>query len=184
MPKIAKRSGITPGNIYRYYNSKFELFYDVLTDWLEARMDEFEASFDGVVSPDDRLRRILVFMWIDLPSAENNFMVNLIEALSTKKETDRYSRDPLERSEARIQKQLELCQSPATWFPSALPIYRTLFSCAMMGLCWVRNLSMTESGLKESSTRSLPRPCGSKRTPEKTNVCSVQKGTDCFRPGT
>ena len=62
MPKIAKKAGITPGNIYRYYNSKFELFHDVIANWLDQQMEEFEASLADVMSPDIRLRRILVFI--------------------------------------------------------------------------------------------------------------------------
>ena len=130
MPKIAQGAEITQGNIYRYYKSKFELFYDVVGYWLDDKMDAFEASCEDDLSPDVRLRRILVFMWIELPSADNNFMINLVQALSTKKETDQHSHDLLERSEARIQQQLEKCRSPVTWFPLSVPdLSHIIFMC-------------------------------------------------------
>ena len=57
-------------------------------------------------------------------------MINLIQALATKKATDQYSRDLLVRSEVRIQRQLELCQSPATWFPLSIPdLSHIIFMC-------------------------------------------------------
>ena len=130
MPKIAKGAGITQGNIYRYYDSKFELFYDVVGYWLDEKMNEFEASCDDDLNPAIRLRRILTFMWIDLPSADNNFMINLVQALSTKKESDHHSYVLLERSEARIQEQLDKCRSPFTWFPLSTPdLSHIIFMC-------------------------------------------------------
>lgn len=130
MPKIAKGAGITQGNIYRYYESKFELFYDVVGYWLDEKMDEFEATCEDDISPSDRLRRILTFMWIELPSADNNFMINLVQALSTKKESDRHSYALLERSETRVQQQLEKCRSPFTWFPLSIPdLSHIIFMC-------------------------------------------------------
>ncbi|NRB30217.1 MAG: TetR/AcrR family transcriptional regulator [Rhizobiaceae bacterium] len=130
MPKIAKGADITPGNIYRYYESKFELFYDVVGYWLDDKMDEFESSCEDDLTPNVRLRRILTFMWIELPAADNNFMINLLQALSTKKESDRHSYELLERSEARIQQQLEKCRSPVTWFPLSIPdLSHVIFMC-------------------------------------------------------
>ena len=102
MPDIASRAGMTPGNVYRYYKSKFELFYVVLEPWLNEQLDALESEVVAIGDGPDRIRRILVFMWIELPRAGNNFMMNLMEALATKKPDEPYSRNLLHKSERRI----------------------------------------------------------------------------------
>ena len=109
IPKIAKKANVSPANIYRYYSSKFELFYDVLDPWLNAKFDAFKEQAIDVSDPKERFELTLRFMWIDLPKADNCFLINLIEALASKREKDRYSRDLLLALERRIEKILESC---------------------------------------------------------------------------
>ncbi|WP_420583518.1 TetR/AcrR family transcriptional regulator [Ruegeria sp.] len=109
MPAIAKEAGITAGNIYRYYPSKFELFFDVLEPWMEVQLGALETACDAIPDPKKRLRCLLQFMWVNIPQADMNFARNIAQALATKREEDVYSRDLLNRSEARIGKVLESC---------------------------------------------------------------------------
>ena len=102
MPDIALRAGTTPGNIYRYYESKFELFYAVLEPWLNEQIDGLEKRTADVEDGPEKIRMILEFMWIELPRAGNNFKRNLMEALATKRPEEPYSRNLLQRSERRI----------------------------------------------------------------------------------
>ena len=102
MPEIALGAGTTPGNLYRYYRSKFELFYAVLEPWLDEQIDGLERRLAGIEDGPEKLRAILAFMWIELPGAENNFKRNLMEALATKRAEEPYSRAVLQRSERRI----------------------------------------------------------------------------------
>ena len=102
MPDIASRAGTTPGNIYRYYTSKFELFYAVLEPWLNEQIDGLEGRISTVEDGPEKVREILNFMWIELPRAGNNFKRSLMEALATKKPEEHYSRNLLQKSERRI----------------------------------------------------------------------------------
>ena len=102
MPDIAAQAGVTPGNIYRYYNSKFELFYLVLDPWLNEQLDGLEKRLATIEDSREKVRTTLVFLWIELPRSGNNFMRNLMEALATKKPDEPYSRNLLNRSERRI----------------------------------------------------------------------------------
>ena len=102
MPDIASRAGTTPGNIYRYYTSKFELFYAVLEPWLNEQIDRLEGRISTVEDGPEKIREILNFMWIELPRAGNNFKSSLMEALATKKPEEHYSRNLLQKSERRI----------------------------------------------------------------------------------
>lgn len=112
MPSIASLAGITAGNIYRYYKSKFELFYAVLEPWLNSRLDVLEHEIAELSGDREKLQRILFFMWIELPRADNNFLVNLMEALATKKSNEPYSRSLLKTSEQRITAMLEVIFPP------------------------------------------------------------------------
>ncbi len=102
MPDIASRAGTTPGNIYRYYTSKFELFYAVLEPWLNEQIDGLESRVSTMEDGPEKLQEVLTFMWIELPRAGNNFKKNLMEALATKNPEEHYSRNLLQRSERRI----------------------------------------------------------------------------------
>lgn len=102
VPDIAARAGMTPGNIYRYYTSKFELFYAVLEPWLNEQIDGLENQISNIEDGPEKVREILVFMWIELPRAGNNFKRSLMEALATKKPEEPYSRSLLRKSERRI----------------------------------------------------------------------------------
>lgn len=130
MPDIAARAGITPGNIYRYYRSKFELFYGVLEPWLDARLEALERDLCALDDGPDKLRRVLTFMWIDLPRAENNFELNLMQALASKKPDEPYSRDLLNASEKRIAAILEKSlPSPARHLLRADDLAHMMFMC-------------------------------------------------------
>lgn len=107
MPQIASKAGVTAGNIYRYHKSKFELFYAVLAPWLDKQLGNLETELAGIGDNQAKLKRILVFMWVELPRAGNNFELNLMEALATKKPDEPYSRALLQESESRICKLLE-----------------------------------------------------------------------------
>lgn len=118
MPAIAKEAGITAGNVYRYYPSKFELFFDVLAPWMNAQLDILETACAVHHDPEDRLRCLLHHMWIEIPRADRNFARNIAQALATKRKEDAYSRNLLHASEARIAKVLATC------LPEVLPNVR------------------------------------------------------------
>jgi AcrR family transcriptional regulator len=109
IPDIARDAGMTPGNIYRYYGSKFELFYDVLQPWLIDKISQLETRVAAIDSATERLRTIFTFLWIELPRMENNFEINLMEALATKKPGEVYSRQLLNSCKERIAVLLKSC---------------------------------------------------------------------------
>lgn len=89
IPKIAKKANASPANIYRSHSSKFELFYDVPDPWLSAKSNAFADQAFDVSDPKERFELTFRFIWIDLPEADNCFLLNLIEALaSNERKTD------------------------------------------------------------------------------------------------
>lgn len=130
MSDIAARAGITPGNIYRYHGSKFELFYDVLDPWLSRQFDRLETELALVRDARQRLRLVLTFLWVTLPHAENGFELNLMEALATRNSDEPYSRNLLELLEKRVVRLLEGSLRPdLTRRLSPLDLIHLLFMC-------------------------------------------------------
>ena len=109
MPAIAKEAKISAGNIYRYYPSKFELFFDVLAPWMDAQIANLEKACARIDAPQDRLRCLLRHMWVEIPRADMNFARNIAQALATKRPDDVYSRYLLGQSEARVGIVLKSC---------------------------------------------------------------------------
>ena len=74
----------------------------MLEPWLNEQIDGLESRISAVDDAPEKIRMILAFMWVELPSAGNNFKRNLMEALATKRPEEPYSRNLLRRSERRI----------------------------------------------------------------------------------
>ena len=112
MATIARESGVVAGNLYRYYCSKFELFFAVLRPWIDLQIDGLEARLATIPEAETRFRTILGFLWIELPRAENRFLRNLAEAAASRRPEDTYSRETLEATRRRIEGFLAGCLQP------------------------------------------------------------------------
>jgi AcrR family transcriptional regulator len=100
--EIAKRSGMAQGNVYNYFDSKFDIFITIFRPWFERKLDDLERRLGQVQSPRARLREVLFALWRDIPQSDNGFHNNLMQALVTKKPEERYSRSHLYKMEARL----------------------------------------------------------------------------------
>ena len=100
--EIAKKSGMAQGNIYNYFDSKFDIFITIFRPWFESKLDNLEQRLGHVHSPRARLREVLFALWRDIPESDNGFHNNLMQALVTKKPEERYSRAHLYKMEARL----------------------------------------------------------------------------------
>jgi AcrR family transcriptional regulator len=100
--EIARRSGMAQGNVYHYFNSKFDIFITIFQPWFEGKLDQLEARLAQLRSPEARLRAILLALWRDIPQADNGFHNNLMQALVMKKQEEHYSRAHLRKMEKRL----------------------------------------------------------------------------------
>ncbi len=96
---IGRAAGIAPSNIYVYFNSKFEIFYAAYEPWLKVRLERLEAELLAIPDPTQRLSRILQAVWIELPTEDNGFANNLMQAVSTTDKDEPFRSDLLSRSE-------------------------------------------------------------------------------------
>lgn len=99
---IAKRADVTTSNIYNYFPSKLAVLYALYEPWLNQRLDALAADAARIGDPHMRLHTILMGVLHDIPSADNCFANNVLQALSTLPMNEPYSRDLLLQSERRV----------------------------------------------------------------------------------
>jgi len=107
--QIAGRAGVAVSSLYVYFDSKLDILFAVYRPWLMERFDELESRMAGIASPRERLETILYAIWRDIPTEDNGFVNNLMQAISNLGPKDNYSRDLLDDCEARISAMIAGC---------------------------------------------------------------------------
>ncbi|MCC7167365.1 MAG: TetR/AcrR family transcriptional regulator [Rhodospirillales bacterium] len=102
LAQIAKGAKVTISNIYNYFNSKLEIIYALYEPWLLERLEKLEREVAGVSSPRQRLRQVILAVLRDIPTDQNGFANNVLQAISTRNAEEAYSRDLLLKSEALV----------------------------------------------------------------------------------
>jgi len=106
---IAKLAKVSPANIYVYFRSKLDVLFAVYDPWLTTQLDELEHSLGWIDDPAKRLRKILSALWRDIPSANNGFANNMMQALSTTTAREGYKPTLRLATEKRLTAMLEEC---------------------------------------------------------------------------
>ena len=107
--QIAARAGVAASSLYVYFDSKLDILFAVYRPWLMQRFDELETRMTDISQPRKRLETILYAIWRDIPSEDNGFVNNLMQAVSNLGPKDRYSRELLDDCETRISAMLHGC---------------------------------------------------------------------------
>lgn len=107
---IGRLARVAPSAIYTYFESKLDLFYQVFSPWLRARLDQLEWDLEQVGDHRDKVRRIVEAIWHDIPQEDNCFANNLMQAVSTATPADHYSGELLEACEQRVAKMLKAAE--------------------------------------------------------------------------
>lgn len=113
LAQIARGAGIATSNVYVYFESKLGILFALSRPWLLDQLERLEAGAgDRSTSPAssrDRLRRILLTAWDDLPSRDGGFAYNVMQALSSVTPQDRYSTNLLTTVLARVSQLIRDC---------------------------------------------------------------------------
>ena len=92
LSNIADMSGITSGNVYRYFDSKLDLFFQLFSIWFLAHISRLKLKAKKITDPRKRLNFVLLALWKKIPTADGGFNNCLIEALSASKIEKGYTR--------------------------------------------------------------------------------------------
>jgi AcrR family transcriptional regulator len=105
--EIARDAGIVPSNVYVYFNSKFEIFYAAYEPWLKKRLVRLERELSAIDDPSQKLSHIISAVWVRLPTEDNGFANNLMQAVSTTDKDEPFRSDLLARSEKTLSQLLQ-----------------------------------------------------------------------------
>jgi AcrR family transcriptional regulator len=106
---IARSAGVAPANLYVYFASKLEILFSIYGPWLTGQFDALEKSLLRVRDPRQRLQKILTTVWREIPSADNGFANNMMQAISTTAVREGYSPALRLAIEERVPKLLDGC---------------------------------------------------------------------------
>lgn len=109
MNAIAKGAKISTSNMYNYFDSKLEILFAIYTPWLTEHFRTLEHDIQGIDDPRERIKAILLYLWVEVPASDNGFANNLNQALSVASPSERYSRELLMWAEAKVSRLLEPC---------------------------------------------------------------------------
>lgn len=111
--QIAKGANVSESNLYVYFRSKFSILMALYDPWLRARIHALEGRIETETDTARRLKLILNTLWREIPSADNGFTNNMMQALSTVSRREGYRPDLLRWVEGRIEN-LILASLPPT----------------------------------------------------------------------
>jgi len=83
MSAIAREAGMTVSNLYVYFDSKILILYEIYSPWLVEQVGRLRESVHKLRQPRARLKRILIGIWGDIPTADQAFANCMIEALAS-----------------------------------------------------------------------------------------------------
>lgn len=107
--QIAKMAGVSPANVYVYFQSKLDILFAIYDPWLTKQFDALERALGRISDPAQQLNKILTTLWRDIPLANNGFANNMMQALSTTTASEGYRPTLRLAMEARLTKLLEQC---------------------------------------------------------------------------
>jgi AcrR family transcriptional regulator len=86
---IADGSGIGVGSIYSYFPSKLHILYQIYRPWLQGCIEELAREIHALASPRQKLRRLLLGIWRDIPARNTGLANSLMEALASGPKEDK-----------------------------------------------------------------------------------------------
>jgi AcrR family transcriptional regulator len=124
IPQVAREAGMSTANVYVYFSSKLEMLFTIYGPWLQERLDRLERVLARIKDPRERLRRLLIALWRELPRESNGFANNVMQAVSTSGADGDYSPELREFFQTRVagwvRQCLDIDEREATMIASVL----------------------------------------------------------------
>ncbi len=107
--QIAKRAHTSLANVYVYFESKYQIVFEIYDPWMTAKIVELEREAAAIRDPRARLRHVLSTFWGEIPAANNGFARNIMQALSIASTGKDYNPQMVRWIEAKITKLILGC---------------------------------------------------------------------------
>ncbi|RBI82942.1 TetR/AcrR family transcriptional regulator [Rhodosalinus halophilus] len=102
MSAIARQANTSPANIYVYFDSKLDILLAVYEPWLKARIEMLAEHARQFTEAETRLKVVLKAIWHEIPSDDNCFANNLVQALAVVRSQGALPRNLLRWCESQI----------------------------------------------------------------------------------
>ena len=96
LAEIARGAQMSTPNLYVYFRSKLEIVYGIYDPWIRKRLNRLEIEMSRKKGPREKLRHMFATLWRILPAADNGFVNNIMQAISSATPKDRYKSATLE----------------------------------------------------------------------------------------
>ena len=190
--EIARLANVSPANVYVYFRSKLDILFAIYDPWLTAQFDELERSLVQINAPSRRLKKVLSTLWRDIPSANNGFANNMMQALSATTGREGYKPTLRFAAEKRLSKMLEEClphldrervRDLASILFMAFDGYIVNFHLLERATCPMRRLELLGEILLSFDSQRLPRAGRTARSTRGDRSASVaaQKSASFLR---
>jgi len=83
MGQIARMAGVSHANIYIYFDSKLEVFFSLYEGWLKDKIAALEQRVLRAATPGRKCQVLLNGLFRELPTLDNGFANNLVQAIAT-----------------------------------------------------------------------------------------------------
>jgi AcrR family transcriptional regulator len=110
--QIAKVAGVSLSNIYVYFNSKYQIVFELYDPWMKERIEQMTAEALAIADKRARLRHIILTLWREIPAAQNGFARNIMQALSTQVAGAGYDPKMIDWIERRLTTLISGCLPP------------------------------------------------------------------------
>ncbi len=97
--------------MYVYFSSKLDMLFTIYGPWLQERLDKQERMLATIKDPQERLKRLLMALWRELPRESNGFANNVMQAVSTSGADGDYSPKLREFFQARVAGWIRSCMA-------------------------------------------------------------------------
>jgi AcrR family transcriptional regulator len=107
--QIASRAHTSLANVYVYFDSKYQIVFELYDPWMAAKITQLEQDANAITDPHQRLRHVLFTLWREIPAANNGFARNIMQALSIARTAKEYEPKMVRWIEAKVTKLLLSC---------------------------------------------------------------------------
>lgn len=111
VPQIAREAGMSTANVYVYFSSKLDMLFTIYGPWLQERLDKLDRVLARIKDPRERLQRLLMTLWRELPRESNGFANNVMQAVSTSGADGDYSPQLREFFQERVAGWVRSCMA-------------------------------------------------------------------------
>lgn len=138
--QIAGKAKVSTANVYVYFQSKIDILYSIYEPWLRDRLTRLDRELRAEPASEQRLFKLLHALWCEIPSENNGFANNFMQAITAEPPENGYRPELLQWARRRITAMLRDALPPERRKAIARPRFTHLLLMAFDGFVIGRHL--------------------------------------------